>query len=73
MGPNKVGVSLPSPEDGSGSNFRNVVFSIHLEFRTMAKVHKPSDCEGFFNFHHALYSLLASLRRICDTRRLKCA
>jgi hypothetical protein len=42
-GPNRVGVSIPSPEDGIRSNFRNVVFSSYLEFRTMGKVYEPSD------------------------------
>jgi hypothetical protein len=32
-----VGVSLPSPEDGNRSSFRNVVFNSYLEFRTMYK------------------------------------
>jgi hypothetical protein len=41
-GPNRVGVSLPSPEDGNRSSFRNVVFSSYLEFRTMSKVQEPS-------------------------------
>jgi hypothetical protein len=41
-GPSKVGVSLPSPEDGNTSSFRDVVFSSCLEFWTMDKVHKPS-------------------------------
>jgi hypothetical protein len=45
MLPNGVGISLPSPEDGNRSSFRNVVFSRYLEFRTMDKVHKPSDLE----------------------------
>jgi hypothetical protein len=31
-GLNRVGVSLPSPEDGKRSSFRNVVFSSYLEF-----------------------------------------
>jgi hypothetical protein len=44
-GHNKVGVSLPSPEGGNRSSFRNVVFSNYLEFRTMDKVQKPSDSE----------------------------
>jgi hypothetical protein len=34
---NKLGVSLSSPEDGKKSSFRNVVFSSHLEFRTLYK------------------------------------
>jgi hypothetical protein len=36
---------LPSREDGNRSSFRYVVFSSYLEFRTMGKVHKPSDSE----------------------------
>jgi hypothetical protein len=32
-GPNKVGVFLPLPEDGSRSSFRKVVSSYDLEFR----------------------------------------
>jgi hypothetical protein len=43
--PNWVGASLPSPEDGSRSSFRNVVFSGYIEFRAMDKVHKPDDSE----------------------------
>jgi hypothetical protein len=34
--PNRVGVSLPSPEDGNRSSFRNVVFSSYLEFRNLS-------------------------------------
>jgi hypothetical protein len=44
-GHNRVGVSLPSPEDGNRSSFRNVVFSSYLEFWTMHKAQKPSDSE----------------------------
>jgi hypothetical protein len=40
-GPNRVGVSLPSPEDGNRSSFRNVVFSSYLEFGTMDKPTNP--------------------------------
>jgi hypothetical protein len=46
-GPNRVGVSLPSPEDGDRSSFRNVVFPIYLELWTMGKVHKSSDSECY--------------------------
>jgi hypothetical protein len=45
MGPNRVGVSIPSPEDENKSCFRNTVFSSYLEFRTMKKVQEPSDFE----------------------------
>jgi hypothetical protein len=37
-----------SPEEGKRFNFRNVVFSSHLEFRTMVKVQNPSDSEHYF-------------------------
>jgi hypothetical protein len=39
-GSNRVGVSLPSPEDGNRTSVRNGVFSSYLAFRTMEKVHK---------------------------------
>jgi hypothetical protein len=45
--PNRVGVSLPSPEDGNRSSFRNFVFCYYLEFRTMNKVQKPSHSECY--------------------------
>jgi hypothetical protein len=48
-GPNRVCVSLPSPEDGNRSSFRN---GISLEFRTMDKVKKPSDAD-----HKLLFEL----------------
>jgi hypothetical protein len=37
-GRNRVGVFLPSPENGNSSSARNVVFSTYLEFRTMNEV-----------------------------------
>jgi hypothetical protein len=49
-GLNRVGASLPSPEDGMRFSFRNVVFSSYLVFRTMGKVHKPSNFEGYMLF-----------------------
>jgi hypothetical protein len=42
-GPNRVGVSFPSPEARNRASFRNVVFSSYLEFQTVDKVHKPSE------------------------------
>jgi hypothetical protein len=45
-GPNRVGIYLPSPEDGKRSSFPEVVFSTYLEFWTMDKVHKPGDSES---------------------------
>jgi hypothetical protein len=43
QGPNRVRVSLLSPEDVNRSAFRNVVFSSYVEFPTMDGVHKSSD------------------------------
>jgi hypothetical protein len=40
-----LGEGTETPEDGKRSNFRSVVFSVYLEFRTMGKVHKPSHSE----------------------------
>jgi hypothetical protein len=34
-GPNRVGVSFPSPEYGKRPSFGNIVFSTYLEFRMM--------------------------------------
>jgi hypothetical protein len=42
-----VGVSLPWPEDGDRSSFRNVVFSSYLEFWTIDKAHKSGDSECY--------------------------
>jgi hypothetical protein len=39
----KTGFFFLSPEDGNKSSFRNVAFSIYLEFWTTDKVYKPSD------------------------------
>jgi hypothetical protein len=48
MGPNKVGVSLPSAEDGNRSSFQNAVVSTssYSEFHKLDKVQKPSDSES---------------------------
>jgi hypothetical protein len=46
--PNRIGVSLPSPEDVNRSSFRNVAFSSYLELRKMKKGHKSSDSDNFF-------------------------
>jgi hypothetical protein len=40
-GPNRVGVSPSSPEDGNRSCFRNVVFSSFLDYRAMNNVQAP--------------------------------
>jgi hypothetical protein len=42
-GSNRVGVSLPSPEDGNGRSFQNCLFSSYLDVQTMDHVHKPND------------------------------
>jgi hypothetical protein len=45
-GPNRVGVSLPSPEDGKKFSFRKVVIVVvYLEFQTIDKVLKQRDSE----------------------------
>jgi hypothetical protein len=44
-GLNIVDVSLPSSEDGNRSNFLNVVFCGHLEYKMMVRVYKPSESE----------------------------
>jgi hypothetical protein len=44
-GPNRVGVSLSSPEDGNRSSFWNVVFSSYLKFRPIDQVQKLNDSE----------------------------
>jgi hypothetical protein len=44
-GPEKVGVSLPSPEDRNRSCFRNILFPSYLDYRMMGVVQKPSDSE----------------------------
>jgi hypothetical protein len=46
-GPNRVGVSVPYPEEGSRSNFHNVVFYSYLEFQMVCKVHKINDSECY--------------------------
>jgi hypothetical protein len=43
---NRLCVSLPFPEDGKRSSFRNVVFSSYLEFLAIDEVHKLSDSES---------------------------
>jgi hypothetical protein len=41
----RVGVYLPSPEDGNRSSPRNLVFSSSFEFWMIGKVHQSSDSE----------------------------
>jgi hypothetical protein len=48
--PKRVGVSLPSPEDGNRFNYRNVVFWNYIEIRTMEKFNIPSDSEMTGNY-----------------------
>jgi hypothetical protein len=45
-GPNKVDVSLPLPEDGNRS-VSKILCLVVINFRTMDKVHKPSDSGKF--------------------------
>jgi hypothetical protein len=44
-GPNRIDVSLLSPEDRNRSSIRNIVCFSYLEFLTMDKVQKLSDSE----------------------------
>jgi hypothetical protein len=44
-GPNRIGVSLPSPEDRNRYCSRNIVLPSYLEFRTVERVQESSDSE----------------------------
>jgi hypothetical protein len=46
-GPNRVGVSLRSPEDGNRYSVRNVVLSGLLQFRTIHRALKSGDSECY--------------------------
>jgi hypothetical protein len=59
-GPNISGISLPWPEDGYRSSFRNIVFSTYLEFWTMDKVQKLSNSENFSLRRIIPYKFLSS-------------
>jgi hypothetical protein len=63
-GPNRVGVSIPSSEDGNWSSFRNVVFSSYLEFRTMDNVHKPSHSKCIVRFNKTGFYNLSEVSSI---------
>jgi hypothetical protein len=56
-GPNRVGVSFPSPEDGNRSSFRNALLSSYLEFQTLDKAHIPSDSAGWFLSRSSQYDV----------------
>jgi hypothetical protein len=60
-GSSKVDVSFPLPEDGNRTDFRNVVFSGYIQFRTMDNVQKPSDSECYFNTSNSEYVLAGLL------------
>jgi hypothetical protein len=47
-GPNRVDISLLSPENGNRPSSQNVEFCSYLEFWTMDRVHDPSDSECHF-------------------------
>jgi hypothetical protein len=57
-GPNRVGASLSSHEDGNSSSFRSVVLSSYLEFRKMDKARKLSDPKK--PYKHKTYSVAFS-------------
>jgi hypothetical protein len=44
--PNNIGISFHLNEDGTRSDFRNVLRSTYLKFRTTYKVHEPRDSEA---------------------------
>jgi hypothetical protein len=46
-GPERVDVSLPSPEEEKRCSFRDVSFYSYLEYRTMDRVQKLSDSECY--------------------------
>jgi hypothetical protein len=48
-GLNRVGVSVPSPENGNRSSFRNVAFSSYLELQTVDKIQKTSGIHRYEN------------------------
>jgi hypothetical protein len=52
-GPNRVGVSVLSPEDGNRSSFQNALFVV-LEFQMMQKFQKPSYSEFKLNLESKL-------------------
>jgi hypothetical protein len=62
-GTNRVGLFFRSPENLNRSIFRNVVFTSYLEFRTMVKIHKPSDSECYTPWAElfAFYQYVSSL------------
>jgi hypothetical protein len=45
--PDRVRVSLPSPEEGNRSSFRNAVLSFYFEYPTMKNVQKSSHSECY--------------------------
>jgi hypothetical protein len=60
-GPNRVDVSLLSPQDGNRPSFQNVVFSSYLEFSMMNKVQKSSNSECYIPSYIYIYILPVAL------------
>jgi hypothetical protein len=72
-GPNRVDVSLPSPESGNRFSFRNVVCPSYLEFRAIGKVQKPSNFEiTFVTYPHSWFYTLIALSVQFTYSRVPC-
>jgi hypothetical protein len=68
-GPDKVDVS-PSPLLKKETYpVSETLFSSYLEFRTMPKVHKPSDSEWYTSSEHLGY--ICYDIRVCKSKRIK--
>jgi hypothetical protein len=67
-GPNRVGVTICSPEDGNRPTFLYVLFSSYLEFRTVDKAQKLSVLREQ-HIHHLQQAVApgASLEHNCNS------
>jgi hypothetical protein len=54
-------MSLPSPDEGNRSSFRNFVFSSFLEYRAMDKVRTPSNSDGQRYWHKSYFVYIENL------------
>jgi hypothetical protein len=59
MGPNRVGVSLLSPDEESTSSYRNIVFSSYLEFWAEDKVQELSDINSEYVTIYAQFYVIS--------------
>jgi hypothetical protein len=60
-GPNRVGVSLPSLEDGNRYSLGHNVFYSYVDSQTLDKVQKPSDSECYTSSSEAFIFYLSPL------------